>query len=267
MREQNRQLLLWGFRSSYWGEYIAASSQCGGKRVPLKQGQTLPGLGRPFYLLISAPDGDSLKRWMDNLSAELLPSAEFAVSRSPVGIQKLDLPKKQWLPLGLKSSSSMQEDKASSFPRRVYSTFTVTDLKPFEVTFPWIADLNLPLDPARIARKATQIAAWPKKDVESADDLAVTVQSSTDAKTGSRLTYTIKFPAMKGGKWRVYRIPLNAGDGNTPPPQWMSDWSTASDCDITTGNRTINLKDAGWSLAQAFLRDRPFIEHYIAIGR
>jgi hypothetical protein len=265
MALQRRHLLLWGFRSGYLGEYAAASSQCVGKRVQLKQGQTLPGLGRPFYLLVSTPDADSLKRWVDSLSAELLPAAEFLLASPPIQVRKLDLPK-QWLPKGIKSKT-LQEDKSSESPKRVYSIFTVADSKPFEVAFTWMADLNLPFDPNRSSKKATQITAWPAKEIESADDLGVKDVAFTHAKAGGHLSYTVKFPAVNGKKWRVYRLPLNAGDGNTPQPAWISDWSTTSDCEATSGNHTLNLKDAGWSLSQAFLKDRPFLEHYIAVGK
>ncbi len=277
MDQQGRQLVLWGFRSSYVGEYTAASIQCGGKKTQLKLGQSLPGLGRPFYLLVSAPDSDSLKRWIGIFSGELLPAAEFVVSRPTVELTQAEFPKRpvdetgkkehsaKWLPDGVESLGPMQQDKSSEFPKRVYSAFAVKGARRFIIAFPWKADLNLPLEDANetttMPRK--QIVDWPKKDVTRApDDLKVTAEASLDEQ---HFTYTVSFP-VPDTKWRIYRIPLNAGD-KAKPPEWISDWSTTSDCDASAGNRTLQLHDVGQALVDVFLRDRPFVEHYIAVRR
>ncbi len=287
--EQKRHLLLWAFRSSYFGEYAPASRECGGRKFPLRQGQTLPGLGRPFYVLISAPDGESLKRLTKNLSDQLLPSQEFAPARPPVELSKLDSsgasnPKaqntKEILPSVIRRGAhkvrELQIDKSSSFPVRAYSIFTVDDSRNFTVSFRWIAQLNIPLDPAKINAVATQIKAWPAKEstegmqakegveVAPAGDLTIKLDAAPDDR--GHVTYAVTFPPQ-ASQWRVYRITLNAGDGNSPVPKWISDWSVAADCDSASGNRTVSLRELGQVFSMELLRDRPFLEHYIAVRR
>ena len=261
--DEKRQLLQWGFRSGFYGNYRSASPVCRGATLMLRQGQTLPGLGRPFYMLVPAPDPGSLQHLVGSLADVLHPAAEYYWSNPPIQLTKLNISK---LPSGVISQRSVQEYLSSQFPKRVYSAFTVSHGNSFKITFNWPARVELA---SKIVDQVDGILDWQNGRPEKIDQLDVAVQTSHEAGTG-QLSYTVTFPGQKGSKWKVYRILLSVrgDDGeDTPMPTWITDWSTSSDCEIASANHTLNLTDVGYALSEKFLKDKPFLEHFIAVRR
>jgi len=282
--EQKRQLLLWAFRSSYSGDYKAASFACQGSTVQLREGQTLPGLGRPFYLLISAPDAASLASWMESFSKVLLPSAEFVLAKPPVALSDLDTAAagksdpgsagqtgKNWLPNVVHAVAGAEKDVTSGFTVRRYSAFTFDTSNSVTVEFPWKAEFSIPVEAGGLLENIkiikSEVKAWPPRgpdDIVPADDHDLKVEFVEDPKHRDHLSYKATFP-LQGTRWRVYRIALSVVDNTVP--KWMSEWTAADDCDEVRGNRTIDLKGLGAALSAASWKGKPFFEHYIAIRR
>ena len=272
--KSGRQVMLWAFRSSYRGTYLAGCSECVGRSMSIKIGQSLPGLGRPFYLIVSAPDRDSLEKWARSLRNELSPSREFNVS-DPVP----DLVDLERIEIDTGNDKSVHRlsqitEKASDHFRaqRLYSVFEVDHAKPFSVAFASTYRSALPLAWSNVT-PVTSLARPGSKQAETTGEVKVVLstvrnigpngkQVSQPQTEKVRIEYT--FPAQSSG-WKLYRVTISDGPYNTPLPEWMKNWETLQDCEPTNGNRTFGLHAFGTALAEAFHRDQLFTEHYFAV--
>jgi len=262
LSEKKRSLALWAFRSSYYGDYPAVSSQCAGKKVPLRVGQSLPGIARPFYLLISAPDRGSLEKWAKGVERTLLPSERFSVGQPPVEVGALIEQKVGTARL----VHGPERDQNSVFPMRFYSVFTVDHSRAFDISFDWKGDPKMSADRAGLSISPTEIRQWPVTATTiPVPSKGLGVEVLTGPETVGHFRYVVHFPAVSGKSWHLYQIPIASRDGAAP--KWLADWSSQGDCESSSGNKTINLSDLGQQVAAAFVGDRPFVDHYIAVRR
>ena len=292
LRSQGRQLTLWGFRSRYKGDYTPYTNACKSTKEALDLGQSLPGLGRPFYLLLSAPDRQSLTEASHSLAEKLVPAVEFMMSVPPVVVDDAVSPVEgkagsesgasdgdNRLPKAIRMPVEMETERDWSSPSRRYSIFTVKGPVPVELTFHWNTQTPVDLKSNAVAADVEKLKSWPvstpKSNAKSeagvakdgsnaitADDIKVAL--SLEGEGDPPMTYTVSIPAQ-AKNWNVYR--LSYSTQSNVLPQWISDWNTSDDCDPSHGNRTLELEAIGEAMSSVFWKKRPFFEHYIAIRR
>lgn len=260
------EVMLLGFRSAYLGDYQAAATTCANRRIALRASQSLPGSGRPFYVLVIAPNAGSMNRLYRAVLEKLRAAVSFTPSGNPISLEAGAL--------GQQPSISIldrtQRKREYGTTRRFYSSFAVpaggsTDIK---LPFKWTATRAFDIDPAKLSFDVTgvRVDASGKFAPSTSDPLSVKAADDPQSPAGSVLVeYTVRPP--EGTSFVVFRVQMRAGVGNLSAPRWVKDWSTDDDCAPPAASRTYRLDVVGDTLMSNFAQDTVFAEHYIALRR
>jgi hypothetical protein len=272
MASEKVALLVLGFRSAFSGEYEAHALNCPGQRPKLSTGQSLPGRGRPFYLIVTAPNQASIENFRQAVLTNLHPQVEFMPTSRPVDVEagRPDLEKKS--SLAIFDNTKPQADFGNT--RRFYSSFTYsgpTDGK-VSLKFRWPAKRNYRIDARKLKLEATSVQIDDRGNFSAQTNPMTFVASEPPKGKGDEaksddLEYEYKFSPPEKGGWVVYRIQMKGGVGNLPPPRWLGDWNAAEDCEAEAGNRTYQLESFADNLISALAQDTVFAEHYVAVRR
>jgi hypothetical protein len=264
---RNVHLQILGFRSGFDGTYFVESSAgCLATKIPVSVTQRLPGLGRPFYLLVVAPDVASLARLRKTVLDRLGARESFTPTENPLPVASVEYAPSQrsgaiWRLLRRPERDpqtgafytavmvSAEESRAHSGLRMRYA---VTK----HVVFEGAEKLEIGARTAAFERGRFEP---PRR----AGSLAADREFPADA----FLNVTYRLPAPEPGVWQLYEFQIRGGTGNLSPPAWMLDWSTDNDCPPGEANRTHRLALFGRTLINAITEKIVVARHYIAVRR
>jgi hypothetical protein len=234
--------------------------------------QSLPGSGRPFYLFVVAPNGESMKR-VENYVLNRFPAVQtFNPTGPPVTVDNIELQ-----PQSGKASQAPQWSLYSRLARRETATarrfdsaFVLNTSTPeTAVTLPltFQVQVNVPLrQPGGLSLEAVR-ATWNRKTgLGKPMQVEMPVAGEFD-KSGQhlRLRLAVRKPEPRG--WDVYYIKMRAGEANLSVPAWVMDWNTENDAVATNGNRTFLLKLLVQAMTNAITERVVFCEHMIKVGK
>ncbi|MEK7752162.1 MAG: hypothetical protein AAB654_09625 [Acidobacteriota bacterium] len=263
------ELRLIGVRSSFDGLYYIESFPQTGQSLALKLNQALPGGGRPFYLLVIAPDRPSMDR-LDRYVLDKLSRPESFVPTETPAVVKDILPARTSSPPPWTRYSQRRGGQSPSGATTWYTTFHEVRPQGREslLALQYLTQTTLPLDsPRKIGfevRKCTFDGRRFTKPVSAT--IGVTVEKSgAGAGEGLQVSYRLPRPAPK--VWEVYQVRMRPGEGNLAPPQWVRSWNTDSDQSPMVGNKTYQLALLVEAMVRAITEKNVFCEHYIAVRR
>jgi len=241
LASQQPEMRLVAFRSGFAGKYFPEAHRGGEPWIPVNVSQSVPSAGRPFYLLVIAPDGPSMTKVEDYLLSHLPVLNTFDPAQPAfrvTGINQTEEKSKhpEW-------TTASKYVIRSGTGRRFETGFSISpSMSPGEALD---LRLTLTLDPVVPIRRAAAVelagerAVWTGQfDERTTVTVPVNGDLSSDEKT-MRPVLTIRKP--KRGTWDVYRLMVRPGEGNLDLPAWVRDWSTDDDSSTTDANRTFQL--------------------------
>ena len=260
------EVMLIGFRSAYQGDYPASAFACSSKRYQMQANQSLPGSGRPFYILAIAPNAASMSRLNAAVLEKLRPQVAFTPSSNPIVLDSGTLntqPKVSIL-------DKTQRQKDLNTTRRFYSSFAIpSGREDIKLPFNWTSTNVFGVDPAKLSFEIASIR--PEKGGSftrsTADQIQVKASAKPDGGGAGNLLFEYSVRPPESSAFVVFRVQMRGGVGNLQLPRWIKDWSTDDDCSPGAANRTYHLKLFGDALMSGFAQDTVFAEHYIAIRR
>jgi len=263
-----RQMDLIAYRSSFDGTYDPEykSSDHPGK-LRLKVSQQVPDQGRPYYLLVIAPNTASLEKIKDHLLAHRPPLREFDATQVPIKIDSITLNGTSpgvasW---ALYSRFSPVNDGTDAFATGFL--WQGADSSPATVDLPVTMQVSsqTPIrQPDRLDLRVDQ-ADWNGNSFGQPRQVAIPLGGSIIDGEHLQLTLTLDKPAK--GTWSTYFIRIGSGDGNLDIPQWISAWSTDDDSTLSDGNRTYELRLLALAMVNAISEREESGEWILKIGR
>jgi hypothetical protein len=240
--EKRSEIRLFAFRSDFTGDYYPESRTKAESKITVDASQNVPGAGRPFYLLVIAPNSTTMEKLSDYIVNRLYPANSFdpahpALEISEIEITRSGSDKPTW--------TRYNRFVMRSAERREFDSAYVVvnpDVHSDRIDLPITVTMNQYAPVRRI--EAIQIegkmATW---NPQSTAAISTTVPVSpglwsTDSKT-VQLKMKLKRPAPLA--WDVYRLYLLPGQGNLEVPTWVRDWSTEDDSSIGEINKTYHL--------------------------
>jgi len=262
------KILLLGFRSAYDGAYRASALACLNRQFEVSANQSLPGSGRPFYMMVIAPDASSLKYLWDSVLAQLGGRASFDPSGNPLPWETGpadNTPGYNFIQINRRQGDS-------DIPRRFYSILALSN----EVTvrFRWRTNkdsdddpsLASIVDPSRLDLRVDALYFDRSANVLPAPRDLLRVKPFADGdKNNVVFEYSLQPPT--GHPWAVYRVSVRPGAGNLQLGPRLLAWSSNDDCTPASAKTTLKLNLLGEALDSSFTQDTVFDEQYIAIRR
>ena len=262
------KVLLLGFRSAFEGRYRASAMACLNHEFQMAANQSLPGSGRPFYILVVAPNGESLKdlrrRVLDKLQGRVL----FDPFSNPIPLERGEAP----LQPNIKLFEFTTREEDSDLTRRLYSQLTVH--QETQLRFEWSTTTDVDddpsnlrlIDPSKVEAKVDIVSFTNRNSPTPAEPAQLPFSSSRDDQSGKLFfEYVVRPPESRG--WVVYRVRVFAGSGNLQPARRTVAWTTDDDCTRARVRNTYKIDLLGEALSSSFSQDSVFVEHYIAIRR
>lgn len=262
------EVKLLAFRSSFSGRYVPEAANPANHHRdpidPLTLGQTLPGKGRPFYLLIAAPNRRSMMSVSEGI-LNRLPSAvqEFEPRRGVV----LERPTANFAsPAGrIWAMDPGPPASETEVGRRINSTFSLTrsgNSAPLVLPLSFPARFHVSLRDLRRLGLTTRRVVRTNNQWRDLQPDAVKVQDGKVEDGKLKLSLALAEPAAK--QCEVYHIRMSPGQNNADPPPWVNEWSTAEDWKQENGNRTYNLKLLVQAMTNAMAESSVFC-HYVLV--
>jgi hypothetical protein len=215
--------------------------------------ESLPGSGRPFYLLVIAPNRESLDRLYSYVLNTAGAPVTFGPGEAAIAVNKIVSPVPGepivWIPhVNPQQSSDANQDDPLSFRVTALQTVPVEGLRRLQYRI----------------RKAT----YAQNHFGNAETVTLPVTAEgTTAKEELEFRVTIRLPRPMPGTWDVYQILWKPGEGNLRVPSWVNDWTTEDDSTPKSGNKTFRLSLLVEAMMRAITEDAAFCEQYICLGR
>ena len=272
LADRRPEMLLLGFRSGFNGTYYISMGT--GGTYPLRLSEGAPGRGRPFYLLVFAPNQASLETLRKYPLTGLGEEASFQPTLPPLVIAEpafvaAHTPPLFWTrfrkpePVATDgfSSASIHRLVESASPQAAGST----------LEFRFTAEPHVPvLDPRRFTFTVEKVAFQKGKRREKPAAARVVKVSVSPVGKPDGSAFALNFaqlPRPAADSWDVYRVQMRAGKGNLGTPSWVEDWSTPNDQSYRASNRTLYLDVLVESMVRAITENVVFSDHFIALGR
>jgi hypothetical protein len=264
LADKRPQMQLLAYRSNFEGDYYPEAHP---GTIQLGISQSLPGTGRPFYILIVAPSATSMQKVEDYLISRSPMVHSFKPTAAPILINQADL-----LHDGTKDllwslyAGPARRDTADG--RRIESAFMLNAVPSGpNVILPLTLNVqfNLPIrDVNRLHLEAVR-ATWDKNSFGKAVEADLPMEGGIDTEDRLHVHLTLRQPLPN--TWDTYYVKIRSGDGNLDAPPWVSDWSTDDDSLATNGNRTFQLQVLVQALEEAVSEKIVFCEYLLRVGR
>ncbi len=239
------EIKLLAYRSDFDGRYTPESGGPGTLPIQLKMSQSIVGNGRPFYILVVAPNQATMDSVQDNVLNRVPPAQFYDPTAPPLTIDNIQLDgnsAKDWtegLPFslvvtdgglpGLNSAFHWMGGEAAGDSVSLPLVLTTTEVLPLR-------------DPSRLDLKSYRIS-WSRKGPTDPVSVDLREEGRFDSEhPRSILHLQLRLPRPRRDAWDVYLIALRAGQGNLDPPSWVDEWDTEDDSAASAGNRTYQLK-------------------------
>jgi hypothetical protein len=239
--EMRSEIRLFAFRSDFIGDYYPESQSKTAAKLAVDTSQSVPGAGRPFYLLVIAPNSTTMDKLSDYIVSRLYPANSFNPVYPAFEIHSMELtPSGSIKPGWTRYSKFLIQDT----DKRIFETsYAVVDPD----THSERIDLPVTVAMSRYAPMRTlekmeingKMASW---NPQSSEAIPVTIPVSGVLSAESmtvQLRLMLKRPAPL--TWDVYRLSLRPGPGNLSVPAWVRDWSTDDDSSASEANKTYRL--------------------------
>ncbi len=265
------EMLLLAFRSGFSGTYYISMGTGGSYPLNLSEGGTRRG--RPFYVLIFAPNRPALETFRKYVLAGLSPEASFEPTLPPIEVEAREFVSSRrapivWVrymqaePLATRASPDALIDRlaendppeaggsTAEFRFRVKRRVPVLNSTGYSLTVERVDILpgKHPSHPAPVKVEQSEIV--PGKPPETLFVLRLS-----------------QLPRPGADSWVVLRIRARAGKGNLAPPEWVDGWSTLNDQSPSSGDRTLYLSVIVEAMIRAITENVVFSDHFIAFGR
>ena len=266
--ERHFEIRLLGFRSAYKGRYAVENrSACTESGLDLDIGQTIPGEGRPFYVLAVTSNRALLDHLENAVLSKLGPREEFTPTDNPWPIDEVSwVVTQQRGPQLWALQHAAERLTARAGTPGFYSTFTVADnadTRKNGLLIRYIGKPTLRIDsPGKLELDAQRAVGLGGRSGSSQS-----VESKISFSDSGVLQVAYSLPVPGPSEWDVYRIRMHAGTGNLSVPRWVDGWSTNDDCLKSSENRTYRLELMARTLISTITEKATFNEHYIAIRR
>jgi len=268
------EVRLLAFRSSFTGPYyiesIAHSRKQKQQSYPLNLGQSIPGIGRPFYLLVVAPDRQSMDRLQRYVLDHASAAESFSPTDAPVGVRAIEFAPADGAPSiwSQHAQSVLSESGASAQHMASFVEVHAPAGKDSPLRLKLGVNLRVPMeaiDKINLqVRKAVLDSNGASKPVSF--QLPVTLEGKPVGETGQLIfTYQVERPGACN--WELYHVQMRAGDGNLACPRWVQDWSTDDDQYPSAGTRTFKLKLLVEAMVRGITEKNVFCEQYLAVRR
>ncbi|MFN0106877.1 MAG: hypothetical protein ACKV2U_32890 [Bryobacteraceae bacterium] len=265
------EIRLIGFRSTFAGDYFAESQS--GRRIELRLSEADISLGRPFYLLVIAPNPDAMKRLDDYVLKrldQLGRPQQFSPTDAPVAVSSMSLSNPD-----ARRPIWNGHDKPGFFERRSginrhYTT--LLEINPpvtaaeADVMVESVSLIKVPVDSIESLKVSARRVTYNRKaGFTKPEPVAVRIAGSGGMNEKSKLTYKLTRPGA--GAWEIYEILIRPGDGNLSRPKWVQEWSTDDDSIAKNGSKTFQLALLVDAMSRSITESNVFVEHYVALGR
>ena len=268
---KRREMRLLAYRANFDGYYYPESRQGGGAFRILAR-EDLPNTGRPFYVLVVAPDRPSL----ESVQSYVLDGTGFQFAFSPtesaIGSAKTTLaetkaqagwswfanPTEQLLSSGApRDYGSLRESKYGNGNRALRMQIAGDVRAPF---------LHVEKIRAVIRRGVYQHGRLDGKPAETEVPLTV-VAGGKPADGHIQLALSFSFPRPAVGSWEVYEAKVFPGGASLGPPPWVRGWSTDADELEPNKNKTFKLASLVETMIHAVTERTTIFEGYLALSR
>jgi hypothetical protein len=254
------EIELLGYRSDFDGDYYPEMRLPGSPgRFPLKMSQTVPGNGRPFYLLVIAPNAATMETVRKTVLNTIPYTEMYDPNQPPVRITAITDDAAGASSASWRLASSFHEDRLSQPPLLVKNfrwsgaEASGEALLPLKVDFrssstlAWHPESGVDLRAKELSWDGKDFTVQAKVDDLSGSVIKAPVQVSTPAgkdagKTDMRLELLLRMASPPNNVWEVYLVSVRPGEGSLSPPPWVDEWDTEDDNAPLNGNRTFQLK-------------------------
>jgi len=262
-------LRLVGFRSSFDGPYYVQSFPQVVRQFALKLSQTMPGGGRPFYLLVIAPNRTSMDRLDRYVLDKVSPPESFTPTEAPAVVKDI-LPARTSGPPPWNRYSQWPTGETVSGSPTWYTSFIEVRPQGQEslLALQYLMRTALPLNSVRKIGFEVRRCIYSGREFTTPETITIGLTAEkTGAGEGEGLQVSYRLPRPEPRVWDVYQVRMRPGDGNLSCPLWVRSWSTDSDQSPMVGNKTYQLALLVEAMVRAITEKNRFCEHYIAVGR
>ncbi|MGA2184682.1 MAG: hypothetical protein ABSH47_16805 [Bryobacteraceae bacterium] len=268
---QNLELKLLAFRSNFHGPYYVEAYTSPGtpRSYELAMSQSLPGGGRPFYVLVIAPNSASLERLQQTVLDRAGPLETFSPTELPFKVSNIVFAPSRPVSSAWKLFSS-PEQSASASSTTWYIGFAEVSKpegKDFSMRLRYqVRRGRLPLDSLEKIRREIRRCSFDhgRFTMQSEANIPASVSGGQNSEFLD-ITYTA--PRPRPGVWDIYRVRLRPGLGNVAVPHWVRDWSTDNDAYPGEGNKTFQLALLVEAMVKGITENTLVCEQYITFGR
>ena len=267
LRDRHARVLLLGFRSAYEGTYRAAAMTCLNHQLQMAANQSLPGSGRPFYILVIAPGEPSLRELRKKVLDQLQGRVLLDPSSSALPLESGEAPPQPYIEL----VDETRREEGSDSTLRFYTQLAVH--QETKLRFEWVTTKDIEDDPSQPSlidrtKLETQVRSLfvdcgGKLTSPKPDQLPLQVKQEPNGDL--IFEYVVRPPDTY--PWIVFQVKLLPGTGNLQQPRRAKAWSTPDDCTTARVRNTYQLDLLGDALSSSFVQETVFAEHYIAIRR
>jgi hypothetical protein len=238
---QRPEMRLLAFRSDFAGEYFPEAHTGGKPKIAVNVSQSVPSAGRPFYLLVIAPDLPSMTKLADYLLDRLPTLNTFNPVQPPFEIAGVKLIKSTGGPPQWATYSNFLLRNRTQ--RRFETGYSLNNPVPpgdsVDLGLTLTLAPKIPMRGAAAFELVGERAVWTGQ-FNSRTSVTIPVSGALSSdQTSMRAVVTLHKPDP--GTWDVYRLRIRSGDGNLDVPQWVHDWSTSDDSSVGEVNRTFQL--------------------------
>jgi hypothetical protein len=269
LANQRPQMRLLGYRSHFDGDYFPENRTADWHgTIQLSVSQSLPGSGRPFYILVVAPNEDSMTQVDKFLLSRFPPVHMFNPTERPIIVDRVDLllDDSKDVPWSIYSHASRD-----ATGKRVESTFLLKKAN-FEsrtiLPLGFTVQFKSPIRAGRAGQLSWEVtkATWRKNQFGSATEATIPIEGDLEP-NGTRIRVRLTLQNPEPDSWDTYRVKMRAGDANLDVPAWVNDWNTDDDNVVGNGNRTYQLEPLVEAMTIQISEKIVFCEYILAIGR
>jgi len=269
LANQRPQMRLLGYRSHFEGEYFPENKTADWHgKIPLSVSQSLPGSGRPFYILVVAPSVEAMIQVDKYLLSRFPPAHTFNPTEPPIIVDKIDLLLDDSKEVPWSIYSRPTRDVTG---KRLESTFLLKKANVESRTvlpLGFNVQLKSPIRPGRASQLSWEVtkATWRNNQFSSITEARIPIDGDLET-NGQRIRLRLTLQNPEVNSWDIYRVRMRAGGANLDVPAWVTDWNTDDDNVVGNGNRTYQLEPLVEAMTIQISEKIVFCEYILTIGR
>lgn len=267
LTDQKLEIELMGFRSKFVGNYFKESSPK--SKYYFYENDHVE---RPFYLLLVAPNRDTLELFKRALLFGIGTYQTFRPRVQPLNIQNC----RHHVPENYEQSAWKREREnhpaqGLTDSTKWLSVFSLRHPKkmidePLSILIDFTPELIV-LDASRMAvtvEKSTMDRNHMFSPVSVTDVQTVIVEQDID----KQYRMDLNIPRPEPMSWDIYRVRIRGGSSNLGVPDWVVQWNTFNDDnDLSNRGKTLNLLNSVRTMVLNISVNTVILDQYIMVGR